>query len=370
SMYKKIGYYDSFKDFSQYIGISKESSGYKFTLDKIVADEDNIIVAMRVYKPGLNKDNDNYGKVIGNINLRAEIPFFLGLTGGSMESRKLNDDTSLIVLQEETSPTKHLPKRFNMRLFVDVNQHTEARFNLSVSREKITDSTTQKKDLGTLSVGNNHKINIDQLKTTPINTTITYSTDKHTPTSEIFGFYLYDDKGRIYPWRSDGTDSNGYHKSILDSIDKDAKKIYITPFLQNPPTQQDADKLRSLDFFNKTFSLDTTRKFDFGEMGEINVYKIEKGKTTIRIYYTFKGVNSVLNKSNPIMLYEKGEAIAYINGANAITNFKLYNPDTNNKSSYCAEFLDVDPNKEYVYSVKPYSLSSTIDGSTLEVNLK
>ncbi|MDP4145171.1 MAG: DUF4179 domain-containing protein, partial [Bacillota bacterium] len=38
SMYKKIGYYDSFKDFSQYIGISKESSGYKFTLDKIVAD--------------------------------------------------------------------------------------------------------------------------------------------------------------------------------------------------------------------------------------------------------------------------------------------------------------------------------------------
>lgn len=375
SLYEKLGYYSEYKDFSQYIGISKEDKGYTFTIDKLIADNDTVLVALRVQKDGLNS-----GKVEDAEKSAFMMVADLGgirigtIMGGGMERKVLDKDTSLVLLENQAKPTRNLPKRFDLKVNIhsmfegDVNVN----FELPVSREKTMEKTIMKKNLGSSAVGDGLKVKLSALEISPLNTGIKYSYSGKLADKSNISLYMYDDKGRIYIENTGFSDDNGHSISNLGRIEETASKLYITPYVEfwNSADEKSLEKYKSLDFHEKYYSLDTIREFDFKEEGKLKLYKIEKANNTIKFYYSLKGFQSILNKRYAITLWEKKsdkpEDKEWISAKNA----KLYKANPSEPDSYCLEFSNIDISRNYEYQVSSYSTNKVLEGKTIEVDLR
>lgn len=375
TIYEKIGYYKEFKDFSQYIGVSKEDKGYKFTIDKLVADDDTVLVAMRISKQGLNAKNEPSDN-LREFMMTADLSGIRRGTmmGGSAEQRVLDENTSLVLLENETGPGKSLPKRFNMKLNIHsyFDGDMSVNFDLPVSREKIQSETIFKKNLGQSTVKDGLEVKLNEFKASPIGTSIKYSFKGELSESPLIDFYAYDDKGRVYAEISNRSDDSGYYISSINKIERDAKKLYIVPYIQlrNEKDVYNTDKIKSLDFYNKYYSIETIREFDFKEYGKINVYKTEKNDNRIRIYYSSKVEQNVLKTNNIINIWEVNKDNQDKRLWIRPSDLKIYKPDSNMPNNFCVEFDNVDANQNYEYSVGYYPIYKVVEGEPVEVELR
>lgn len=375
TIYEKLGYYNEFKDFSQYIGVSKEDKGYKFTIDKLVADDDTVLIALRINKPGLNEKAGTPEHKI-DFMMSADLSGIRRGTimGGGVDQRVLDENTSLVLLENQTGPGKSLPRRFNMMVNIHsaFDGNVNVNFDLPVSREMIQKETIVKKNLGQSVIGDEIKVKLHELKASPINTSIKYSFDGKLEDFQFINFYTYDDKGRIYIQGSGRSDDSGYYISTLNRIEKDAKKLYIIPYIQlrNEIDISNTDMYKNWDFYSKFFSIDTTREFDFKEYGIVNVYKTERNDKSIKVYYSLKGVQNSLNKSNIINIWEVSKDNQDNKAWIKPSDMKLYKPDANKPDDLCVEFDNVDANKNYVYSIGQYPIYKIKEGIPFEVELR
>lgn len=366
ALYEKLGYYKEYKDFSQYIGISKEDKGYKFTLDKLVADDHSVLIALRINKPGLNeKENATEKKSDFAMNSDLTGTRRGTIMGSSVEERVVDKNTSIVLLENETAPGKSLPKRFKMQVNIHsmLDEKVNANFDLSVSREQTQKDTIVKKNLGQSTIGENLKIKLQVLTASPMETRIKYSYDGKLNTNQHIGFYTYDDTGRIYMWDSSSADDSGWIICTLDKIEEDAKKLYIIPYIE---TYDDLKENTKVDFRGHIFSLDTKREFDFKEDGKVDVYKVEKNNNSIKFYYSLKGVKSAINKRYIIGLYENSENNIY----SILSNAKVYKLGTSGPDNYCIEYDNIDASKGHMYNVDISPVSNVIEGTPIEVNLR
>lgn len=371
AFYEKLGYYKNYKDFSQYVGISRESEGYKFTIDKLVADEDTVLVGIRIYKKGLNKNYEVQKK--DDFMMTADVYSFskhIIDRGGSTET-KLDEDTTLVLLENDAAPHKKLPKRFDMKINLHhmFNDEVNVNFDLNVSREKIEHETIIKKNLGEAAIGSDYNVKFQRIKASPINTKITYSFNKSLSNDEYINFYAYDDNGQIYRWMNSGSDNSGYITTTFKSLEKNIKKIYLVPCIAKIGNMISDAEYKSLDFYGNKYNLNTKRKFDFKKCGEVNVYNIEKAGNSIKIYYSLQGELSKVADYTPIWLEVKNASLNdsgtldYIN-YNNIKKYKLGSTD-----NYCLEYDDFNPSIEYVYTINIPG-NKTLEGKPLEVNLR
>lgn len=374
TLYERLGYYKDYKDFSQYIGLSKEIKGYKFTIDKFIADEHTVLVALRINKAGLNEKVDEDGKSLDFIMNSDLSGTNKGtIMSGSVNSWVIDEDNSIVILENKTAPEKSLPKRFDMK----VNIHSMAdkdiniSFDLPVSREKMQKEILVKKELRQSAVGENLKIKLHEISASPLNTDIKYSFEGKLKDNQFIEFYAYDDKGRIYLENSGGADDSGYRMSSLNRIEQDAKKLYIIPYIEVQGTSENyMDKYKNPDFYNKYFSIDTKKEFDFKEDGKVNVYKIEKSNNSIKFYYSLKGFQSTLNKRYIINLQENNNDKQENMKGIFTKNMRMYKVDANEGDNYCIEFYDIDTSKDYVYSINFFSTQKVIEGTPIEVILR
>ncbi|GFZ30430.1 hypothetical protein CSC2_09560 [Clostridium zeae] len=384
SLYGKLGYYSEYKDFSQYIGESKEDKGYKFTIDKLVADQDTVLVALRITKPGLNnklKEKDSQVDFIMTADLTGMDRGTIA--GGGLYKRVVDENTSLVLLENEAVVGKTLPKRFNMNLniFSTSNEGIKVDFQLPVSREKIEEETIVKKSLGMSEIEDKFKINLSEIKVSPLNTKIKYSIDKSNDENTFVSFYCYDDKGNIYLDMGGRADDSNEKSGVVSGIEKNANKLYIVPYIMQYASKEEK-KIESFDFVGKLYDVNTIREFNFKEDGKINVYNIEKKGEKIKFYYTFVGPEGFLGKQDIIQLYElKGNnqdtaRLKEINEENrddialiSKKDIKMYKPDLSKPNNYCIEFTNIDLDKNYVYSVGCVPVPKMITGDKIEVNL-
>lgn len=385
NLYEKLGYYSEYKDFSQYIGESKEEQGYKFTIDKLVADRDTVLVALRITKPGLNaKQTETDNKV--NFTMTADLTgMYRGtITGGGLDKRILDENTSLVLLENEVAVGKTLPKRFNMNLniFSTSNEGIKVDFQLPVSREKIEQETIVKKNLGISEIEDKFKINLSSIKVSPLNTKIKYYIDKNNDEGTFVSFYCYDDKGNIYLDMGGRADDSKEKSGIVSGIEKNANKLYIIPYIMKY-TNKEENKFEDLDFLHNLYNINTIREFNFKKDGKINVYNIEKKGENIKFYYTFEGPEGFLSKQDIIQLYElrvNNQDTAQLKEINVENrddiklvsnkNIKMYKPDLSKPNNYCIEFTNIDSDKKYVYSVGVFPVPKMITGDKIEVNLR
>jgi hypothetical protein len=385
NLYEKLGYYSEYKDFSQYIGESKEDQGYKFTIDKLVADQDTVLVALRISKPGLNaKQSENDNKV--DFTMTADLTgMYRGtITGGGVDKRVLDENTSIVLLENEAAVGKSLPKRFDMNLniFSTSNEGIKVDFQLPVSREKIEEETIVKKNLGMSKIEDKFKINLSGIKVSPLSTKIKYSIDKNNDQNTFINFYCYDDKGNIYLDMGGRADDSKEKSGIVSGIEKNTNKLYIVPYIMQYASKE-VKEVEKFDFIGKLYNINTIREFNFKKDGKINIYNIEKKDENIKFYYTFDGPEGFLSKQDIIQLYgiKRGsqdiEQLKDINVENrddinlvSNKNIKMYKPDLSKPNNYCIEFTNIDSDKNYVYSVGVFPVPKMITGDKIEVNLR
>ncbi|ADL50404.1 DUF4179 domain-containing protein [Clostridium cellulovorans] len=341
AVYEKLGYYQEYKEFSQYIGESKEDEGYTFTIDRLVADSDTVLIGVKVSKPGLNA-------VKKDIRKKSDFMMTADLIGGKegtimsggIFEEVLDENTSIVMVECDTAPGKELPKRFAM--MVNIHNMFESslnvNFDLPVSREKIQKETIIKKNLGESNIGDGFKINLKELKVSPINTSIKYSYEGESTQEKWINFYAYDDKGRIYDYSSGRADDSGYRINVLEKINKEAKKLYIIPYMQIINEGEfDNEKYEDLDFNNTFFKIDTIREFDFKDEGIVNLYKIEKNSKSIKFYYNIIKGEGELDKGYRIWLFENNGDRIEDKKVVAMKNAKIYKLFTSEDNSYCLE---------------------------------
>lgn len=375
TLYEKLGYYNEYKDFSQYIGSSKEIQGYKFTIDKLIADDDTVLVALRINKSGINANRKYINKENQQFMMTADLTGTNSgtIVGGSVDESILDNDTSLVLLENQSSPKKSLPMRFKIRINIHSikDKNINVNFDLPVSREKIKTETIEKKKSGESSL-NDGKVVINKLKASPINTNIYYSAigSVNKDISGYVDFYTYDNNGRIYISTSSLSDDSGNTVATLDAIEKDAQKLYIVPYIHVLKSNDENNKSDKFDFYDKDFDLDTTREFDFKENGKIDVYKIQKDITTIKFYYNIIGAKNILDKRNIISLSEIQDEKNNEKIAVQYENMKIYKMDTGSLDSYCVEFDNIDINKQYRYNVGFDPNQKYVEGTPIEINLK
>ncbi|WP_160678840.1 DUF4179 domain-containing protein [Clostridium sp. C8-1-8] len=372
SLYEKLGYYKEFKDFSSYIGLSQEKDGYKFTIDKLMADDENVMVALRIFKPGLNKDKNDkkandfdISPLVSNGNL-----IFMSADNSSTI---LDDDTILIVSKLEVAPAKKVPKRLDMNLVIRNHDipNLYVKFLVPVSRENTLESTISKNNPGKIKLGNIDTVKINRLKTSPLNTSIKFSLEKGDKDPIDFEFYLFDDKGRIYNTITSRSDDSGYYITDFTKVEKDAKKLYISASLTNRSEVIKDDKrvISTPEEFHKAHDLYTLRSFHVDNIGTIKINKIEKNSDNIKFYFNLDDPNNLLKAYYPINLAEKhgDELEMYIH-----QDYTKFYKDTNSKEkdSYILEYDNIDNTKTYGYNVSFPFYKTLSQGAPLEINLK
>ncbi|GFP76668.1 DUF4179 domain-containing protein [Clostridium fungisolvens] len=372
SLYGRLGYYSEYKDFSQYIGESKEDKGYKFTIDKLVADQDTVLVALRISKPGLNaKQTESNNKV--DFVMSADLTGIDrgAISGGYVDQRIVDENTSVILLENEAAVGKVLPKRFNMNVNIHstFDEEVKVNFQLPVSREKIEQDTIVKENLGISEIKKEFRVNINEIKASPLNINIKYSIDKDNDERNFVNFYCYDDKGNIYLDMGGISDGGNEKVGKLSPIQKGARKLYIVPYISQVINEDEESSHNDLGFADKLFDINTTREFDFKKYGKVNVYKIVRSSSTIKFYFTIEGTEKSLKIQDIIHLNENNGDKQEDKITVSRNNIKMYKPDLNNPNDYCIEFTNIDSSKSYQYSVGWFPISKILEGDTIEVNL-
>lgn len=367
SVYEKLGYYNNYKDFSQYVGISKESDGYKFTIDKLIADEDTVLVGIRIYKKGMNQKYE-----ANTFMMTADVSSFYKhiINSGSSNEIKLDEDNTLVLLENDASPNKKLPKRFDMKVNIHhmFDGKANVNFDLNVSRDKIDDETMIKKNLGKTSITSDYTVKFDQIKASPINTKVTYSYNGKLNSDEYIELYAYDDKGQIYNWSS-SNGHNGYTSTRFNTVAKDIKKLYLVPYILKSGNMLSDAEYKALDFYEKNYTLDVKRLFNFGKPGQVDVYNVERTGSTIKIYYSLKGDLSKVAGYTPVWLEVKNTSQDNMTSENHINYNNIRKYKLNASDNYCLEYYDLNSRLEYTYKVNIPG-NKTIYGKPLEVNLK
>lgn len=374
SLYEKLGYYKGFKDLSSYVGLSQEKDGYKFTIDKLMADDENVMVAMRIYKPGLNTEKSKEGKNINDFMITPYLKssFELFMTADN-HSKIIDDNTLLVVTTFKTDPSKKPPKRFDLSIEIHnilVND-VSVKFTLPVSREKIIKETISKENVGKITLSASDQILINRIKVSPLGASMKYTIAKGSSDPINFSFYLYDDKGRIYKDRFTRSGDEGtYIADYFPRISDDVKKLYIVAYKTDRlDTMNDPTKVVKYpeDFYNQ-YDLKTLKNFKLNDIGTINVKNIVKTSNNIKFYLELNDPKNLLRHDFPIWLEDSNNKFNNNILFDDVSYYK--NPSSANSDDYIVEFKNIDTKKAYTYFIGGEPCNTLIQGEPLEVNLK
>ncbi|WP_035294425.1 DUF4179 domain-containing protein [Clostridium sp. KNHs214] len=151
AIYDGLGYYKDYKDYTQYIGESKSSNGYNFTIEKLVGTPNKIIIAVKIHseKP-FGKIEDVKSMFMPSFKMN-DIMMWDGASSGCT----LIDKNNLMMVIEEDS-IKGFPKRGNIKMSIHstVDDKTNVDFSFKTDFSSSYKKTVTKKLKGTVKEGN------------------------------------------------------------------------------------------------------------------------------------------------------------------------------------------------------------------------
>ncbi len=114
-IYKALGFYDKYKEYSEYIGETKELDGYKVTIENIVATEKKYAVVGKV----ISKEPFDTTQEPNNIHFSVTL---LGANNDSGSGSFRYIDEHTVVFLEEHGTNSKYPERGDLVVNVDINK--------------------------------------------------------------------------------------------------------------------------------------------------------------------------------------------------------------------------------------------------------
>lgn len=343
-IYKQLGFFSKFADYTNYIGKSKEVDGYKFTIDNIVGTPTDLLVGVKVESPIPFEKNNQQKWVQIDVNFTS---FGINGMSGDVNSYYIDDYTAIV-----TSHFKNVEGKF--KKLGDINIKTSyrditeenidpisAEFNISV------DFTSSFNKIETIKVDKkvNEILKVKSITSSVIGTDIIFN--PNIKGEGIEGFEIWGRGRDIYYLEIDGELHYSNRSSSLNDVSmmnfptvkiddiKNAKSIniiYITP------TIKDEDTIFASEIEMVTENNITYPKTTVTETGlKAGVYKVECEGDTLKAHFK--------SDYNPLLSLRSITLNEIDNNGQVVRMYlpKLYKIEDN---EYIIEFNDLNYNNK------------------------
>ncbi|MDV4149990.1 DUF4179 domain-containing protein [Clostridium sp. AL.422] len=365
-IYKKLGFFSKFEDYTNYIGESKKVDGYKFTIDNIVGTPTDLLVGVKVESP-IPFEKNNQQKWV-----QIDVGFTdFGMEGmsGDVNSYYIDDYTAIV-----TSHFKNVEGKF--KKLGDINIKTSyrditgeniepisAEFNISV------DFTSSFNKIETIKVDKkvNEILKVKSITSSVIGTDIIFN--PNIKGEGIEGFEVWGNGRDIYYLEIDGELHYSNRSSALNDMSmmnfptvkvddiKNAKSIniiYITPTIKDEDTIF-ANVIEKVIENNSTYPKTTVT--DIGL--KAGFYKVECEGDTLKAHFK--------SDYNPLLTLTSITLSEIDNDGQVVRMYlpKLYKIEDN---EYIIEFNDLDSNNKLeIYSGVIKKSDENYDFKTIKI---
>ncbi|MDM0458859.1 DUF4179 domain-containing protein [Clostridium perfringens] len=326
--------YENYDKYASDLNITKESNGYRVTINKIVYDTLDLAVFYTIQSDKPLED----GLDLLDVKLGINNNFISSGSGG--EGEKLDDFTyvgvkNYSIASEKFAPEElkknilggdiKIPNSFDLNINIsslgniteNVKVEGNWNFNIPISDELVRENIKEQNlniDLGDELKG----VELNKLIQTPINTVLQVTETRDLHDYNNLSFVIFDDKGR-YLYSKSGTgigdvDKNENSKLFTSynfkEVYDDSKSLTIIPYIQreNMNKKDDSNEVTFPKEFKEKLNLngETEIKLDNGEIYS-KIKKIESVEKGTRLYYESK--YSIYGAPSYIINNETGEKI-------------------------------------------------------------
>lgn len=330
TIYKNLGFYDKYLDYTQYIGESVEENGIKLTVDNIVGTKHKIIVSIKIESEEKLSDEFRQGLFITS-----------SMGGSSWNSSLLknsNPNENTIISVMEHSNYEGYLRRGDLEINIRSGNFIDSKLRFPVDFSKSFDNTIERKLNKTVESLDGKVTNIES---NIIGTTITIKNNEnyYEDNYGVIGGLLLKVDERIFVANSSQIKDNelrvDFPGATYDVVDK-AKDISIIPIKTDLNIEEvlDIENVSKISSTELGITYDKSIEFNDGTIGQ--VYNVEREEDVVRIYY--KGETE---KHSLLLATEMGLWWSENEGEYTVYNGSFYK-DKNEELGYVAEFKDVD----------------------------
>ncbi|TBX13226.1 DUF4179 domain-containing protein [Clostridium perfringens] len=326
--------YENYDKYASDLNITKESNGYRVTINKIVYDTLDLEVFYTIQsdkpledgldlldiKLGINNNFISSG--FGGRGEKVDDFTYVGVKDYSIVSEKFaQGELKKNILGEDIK----IPNNFDLNINIsslgniteDVKIEGDWNFNIPISDELVRENI--KEQNLNINLGDELKgVELNKLIQTPINTVLKVTETRDLHDYSTLSFVIFDDKGR-YLYSKSGTgigDASKNENSKLftsynfKEVYDDSKSLTIIPYIQKEDMNKkgDSNEVTFPKEFKEKLNLngETEIRLDNGEIYS-KIKKIESVEEGTRLYYESK--YSIYGAPSYIINNETGEKI-------------------------------------------------------------
>lgn len=335
NIYKQLGLFKGYEKYTNYIGQSKESNGYKVTIENIIAIPNKLQAVVKIESKKALKKNPKEDNFMFRVNMDKRKSGSSSSSGGDIYY--LNDHT-MILNHTESLDGDTYPRRGDLTLHIQKLSEDFKETKLDLKFDAKVDFSSAFKDKYNIEINEpiNDKTKIKSLESNAMGSEITFSGDDIRKSYDPWGpQYHIEVDGKIYT-RKYG--DNMEFPELTADVVKSAKSINIIVSDIKEPIKWTGN--------------DTTVKIETGQKGNIKYpkiitsqnglkgefYKIEEQGDTLKFYFK--------SEYEPLAIFE-GLGLATYDNENE-KNFNRYSNNytiSKTKDGYVAIVSGVDKNK-------------------------
>jgi hypothetical protein len=282
---------ESIDNYVSQIGQSKTINGAKITLKEVVLDNNALTIAYIIEgaKDTVRIEDTVY---INGKELKG---------GGGSRVYEYEDENKVVVLSENGVVGLEIPEVVDLKIStyaLDTSNKT-VEFNMTVSKEKLN-AVSNKIKLDKVLNSGIGTLKIKEFSTTPINTYVTYETDKITP----WGLIIKDKDGKYI-------EEIGGQRSMVDNgnplcyegvmrfapINEVVKEVTVIPYLKLDKINKDLEPMK---WEGKSVELKQ------GDNSKIIISSVEKAQDKILVKYKVEGLAKNL-QSGTLKLFDENK---------------------------------------------------------------
>ncbi|SHJ44311.1 protein of unknown function [Clostridium cavendishii DSM 21758] len=363
-VYEKMGYYKDYKDYSEFVGQTKEDNGYSFTIEKLVATPNKMLVAAKV--KALNGKFTKYFVECSSTFSDKKVSY----SGGEIKEKVIDESTRMYIFEERIDYGK-FKKRGDIKITfrIDPNEAMAKTLDLKEDTKNVKVDFDFKVDFShafdkTIHKEINKKLNIGDTATyiKSMDSSILGTLFKISTYDDTKGTLLIQVDDKIYQQHSGpGFSSEGgslYNNEITYDTIKNAKSIKLIALEKKTIDDPDYKNKKNDSGILLPNKLETPIKTNFIKNRDGEIYKIERTTDTLRVYYDC--AENTLSECSMIVIHNK-DFVDEVTGAPTIIV-----KDKNRKNGYYLERA-IKENEDYylnrIRDITPthYNVSQILD---------
>lgn len=302
-IYKALGFYDEYKEYSEYVGETKELDGYKVTIENIITTEKKYAVVGKI----ISEEPFDTTQKLNDISISVSL---LGVDNDSGSGTFRYIDEHTVMFLEEYGTSSKYPKRGDLVVNVWTHSSTNEveKDNLNIQFKFKVDLSKRFHKSKSIDISRNIKVgdrevSLDNMYISPIETIMS---GRNISMKDRFILVL---DNELYAPNS-GHDKNSQQQltygTTINEINK-AKTISIIPMRvkMNMDSKEEREALNKITYeetlkstiMKEEFNVKYPKSYKSFDGTDAEIYKIERTEESLKIFL-WSSSNSLIKATN------------------------------------------------------------------------